>query len=319
METYFLKQKQLCVLFAMLVLTSICLTACGSVDSNSKYNKKMSDDELKKAIVECNKNSEIIQNGEYIKVEQKIGAEGERECEVTTGPDGYFAMFSNWGDYNVTSDRVSYGYYSFLSDVKIVRVYDDELWQYNVESRILGDFDEVYRADEEYLERELKDGKVCIKARYQVNETDKEALMAYGVDVGREIEYIESYRELDADTLRICSLTEAVKYADESEPVVYTNASREYSKENPCKEKEDKLYNEIFGDKTHTIKITARVGTEDEKEYEIAAADDVSLDYWIKDSQGEYDVFEDSDCTVPVRLDENDLIKFESDKTLFMK
>lgn len=303
----------------IIVVACVTLMACGNTSGSSKYNKKMSDDELKMAIVENNKNSEIIQNGEFLKSEQIVGIDGERTLEVITGPDGYFAMFTNWGDNNVTSGHISYGSYNYAPEKKIVRVYDDELWQYQEETRLLGDFDEVYRADEEYLEREIRDGKLYIKARYLVSERDEEALAGYGVDTNRDIEYIESNREFDLDTLRMISLTEAIKYADENESIVYTVTNREYSKENPSKEKDDEIYNEVFGNPTHTIKIIAKVGTADEKEYEITANENTVLDYWIKDSNDMYDVFDDPECTVPAEVDEDSFIKFDRDKVLYMK
>ena len=62
----------------IIVVACVTLIACGKTSGSSKYNKKMSDDELKMAIVENNKNSEIIQNGEFLKSEQIVGIDGER-------------------------------------------------------------------------------------------------------------------------------------------------------------------------------------------------------------------------------------------------
>lgn len=305
--------------FVATAIVSVSLPATVNAATTIKYDPQMTDKELMMSIEASNQVSEVLNEGGFYREVRVQGIDKINHIENVIGANHYVYRVTDWGDVFVDTRLASYGYFAPFPGKKIVRLYDDELWEYSTNSRAVGSWDEVYNPYEYYTERYLKNGMLYTRARITGKGIPMDILKADGVDVSRKIDYIEVFREIDPDTLRVRKNIEYVKYADENELIMYMGAFHEYYDKYPCKEEESKLFDEIFGGERHTIKIIAKVGTPDQQEYAIAANKDSYLDYWIRSSDHKYNIYADSACTIPAELDEDGLIKFDSDKILYMK
>jgi len=317
-KTFISKLKYAGLAFVATVVASLSLCANVNAATTIKYDPQMTDDELRKAIVECNQISEMLSEGMFVKEVRIQGIETLNYIENVWGPNYYTYRITDWGDIFVDTQLASYGYFHQSGGKKVVRLYDDELWQFFKSHLTTGSRDEEYNPYEYYTERYMKNGMLYTRARITGNGIPMDVLKTDGVDVTRKIDYMEVLREFDPETLRIRKNIESVKYSDENDLIQFMGCTVEYFTEFPSKEKESKLYDEIFGGERHTIKIITNVGTENEREYSIAANKDTYLDYWIRNSNRKYTSYLDPACTIPVELDEDGLLKFDSDKVLYM-
>jgi len=318
-KTFISKLKYVGMTFAATVIACVSLCANVNAATTIKYDPQMTDDELKKAITECNNVTEHVNEGGYYRDVRVQGIENKNCIDSIVGSNSFMIRTTDWGDDFVDTRLASFGYFKPHPGKKIVRIYDDELWNYSASSRVAGCWDEENNPYEYYTERYLENGTLYVRSRTTGKGIPMDVLETDGVDVSRKIDYVEYLREFDPETLKARKNIECVKYADENEIIPYMCNTVEFCTEFPRKEKYDQLYNDVFGGETHTIKLIAKIGTEDEREYSIAANKDSYLDYWVRSSDRSYNTYVDPECTIPAEVDEKGLVKFDSDKVLYMK
>jgi len=313
------KIKYAGLVLAATVIASVSLCINVNAATTMKYDPQMTDDELKRAIAASNQVSETLNEGGYYREVRWQGIDEINYMDTVIGPNYYEMKEADWGDNLIYTRLASYGYFCYIPGKKVIRLYDDEMWQYSINHRVTGSYDEEYNPYEKYTERYMNNGMLYTRARITGKGIPMDVLKTDGVDVSRKIDFMEVFREIDPDTLRVRKNIEYVKYADEKELIPYMSSVVEHCTENPRKDAESKLYNDVFGGERHTIKIISKSGTEDEKQYSIAANKDTYLEVWIRNSDRSYTTYVDPGCTIPVVEDEDGLIKFDSDKVLYMK
>lgn len=307
-------RKLFLLLIAALVLGTV---GCGNGATAKKQEEilKMTDAEVRQNLVDNNDRSIIVAGGEYVVSESSvINMQGTYKWVIS---DRFF-YFSGDGTETVYDHGENYGIYDG-STFYCIRVYDDELQENEYESLSRMAYTKYRVLDSEKGVLLEKDGE---NMRYVTlssieDSGGNEFLESFGI-------YNAKYQEsrdvsvFETNTFRIINWEKYV-VNENGEELLIGSEKVQYLSENPIKEEVDALREKCYGGENYSIRIIVGQGTDREKVYETTINKDARLDLWVRDADGGYTVYTDPELTNEYSYEENDMLKFNADTTLYMK
>ena len=308
------------ILVALLIVTPVFASDVINTESctNPKSSKTLSyysDDDLLKFISEVNRTNVIIDNGFYVR-KLRTFIDNNSFSDSVIGPNGYYANFGTINRF-VETPLASFGYYNVSPGVKLCRVYDDELRQWNTEHQYFRNFAYNFNESDKIISRSENKGILTIVVTGEYTGVWNTMYEDYKVPVPEKIDSTYSIYTLDIASGLI--LTEEIYIIIDGVKSLLSTAVTEYYKKQPYIDKVKFLYDEVCGGNTHTIKIIVGHDTEREKRYQLTANEGSYLDPWIMDVNGQYAYYLDPEYTTPCPTDSNGYIPYDSDKVIYMK
>lgn len=301
----------------LIVALALGTVGCGNGTIAKKQEEilKMSDAEIRQKLADNNDHGKIVAGGEYCVSEtSRINNQGTYKWVVS---DQFF-YFSKDGAETVYDHGEEYGMFDGSTFYR-VRVFDDELQEYEYEDLSGMTFTKYQLLDSERGVLLEKDGE---NMRYEtlLSIADKggdEFLESYGID-SKKYQELKAVCIFETDTFRIINF-EKYLVDENGEELLITTEKDQYLSENPVKEEVAALHEKCYGGENYKIRIIVGQGTDREKVYETTINKDVCLDLWVRDADGGYTVYTDPELTNEYLYDENDMLKFSADTTLYMK